>query len=569
LLILASIFFISLAGSLLAKKMRKPSLIFYILLGLLTSQLLLKDEASRQFVESLSNLGIVLLLFTIGLELPLQHLFRLGKTMLLGSLAQVIVTALILTVPVFLWLENLSLAFTLATALAMSSTAIVGKLLQQKGEDASLSGELTLSILIFQDLVSVALITLLTLSSNQSNQVWPWPNLVWMSTCTNLVWVCKTLLVAAIFFVLTKLINVVFDRFKFNREELALFIFALLFLAVGVFAYFKIPETTAGFLIGVLLAGRREQHEIFSQVRVFRDILLVLFFFFLGTYISEFNLLMFFWAFILALLVMLVKFVVLWLIFVILGLHQKIAFWVSFDLMQVGEFAFVILTIMTAGGLLEPNQSQLLIMVIVCSLLLYSFIYRAKLKYYRWFAHFPKHLAFIGRLSSQAPKFKFNQLALDNHIVLCGYGRVGSYIGHGLILSNLPLVVIDTDVNRIKRLISHGVRAIYGDATEPEILDYAQVERAKFLIVSVPSSIEQEQIILEAKRLNPKIQILTRTHSNQNLRHFKALGVSQVIQPEFEAAITLLKKILKLYDFEKTEIKKRLQYLKMEHGGQT
>ncbi len=558
-LILSLILFFSLFGSVLAGKLKKPSLVFYIILGISVSQLLPGNEVTKNFFGSLSNLGIVMLLFTIGLELPLQHLFRAGRLLLVGSLAQVGITGLILAIPSFLLVKSLVPALLIGLTLAMSSTAVVGKLLQSRAEDASVSGEVTLGILIFQDLVSVVLITLLTflVGGNQSG-------LAFIG-----LFLQKVGLIALSFYFLTKIINLVFERLKLNREELALFTFALLFLLIGLFGYFGIPETTAGFIIGLLLAGKREQHEIFSQVRVFRDVLLVLFFFFLGTYIIDFNLLMMVGALGFAVVLMLLKFMVLWLIFIVLGLHQKTAFWVSFDLMQIGEFAFILLTLMSRSQLINSTHYQFLIMVITSSLLLFSFIYRSKIKFYRWFSYFvSRYLQFLKQFSTKGTKMVFDQLKLDNHIILCGYGRVGSYIGHGLILSQLPLVVIDTDADRIKKLLSHGVRAIYGDATEPEILDYAQVEKAKFLIVSVPSSVEQEQIILEAKRLNPAISILTRTHLSSNLRHFKALGVSQVIQPEFEAAITLLKKILKLYNLDKPEIKKRLQYLKMEHGIQ-
>lgn len=558
-LILASIFLLSLFSSILAAKLHKNSLIFYILMGLLTGRVLFQNEATKALIEPLSNLGLVLLLFTIGLELPLQRLLRNGRVLFFGALAQVLVTALVLFWLFWVWTRAGFVSLVLALTFSMSSTAIVGKLLQQKGEDASLSGEISLGILIFQDLVAVALITLVTFANTLGTDP---VGIAWL-------FLTKVLIVALLLVGLTQLINLVFDRFRLNREELALFTFTLLFFSVGLFIWLGIPETTAGFLIGVLLAGRREQHEIFSQVRVFRDILLVLFFFFLGTYLGAITFSTLLLAFVLAIVLFLVKFFVLWTIYLLMGLHRKTAFWISFDLMQVGEFAFVLIMVMMKGNLLLTGQSRLLIMTIIWSFLLFNFLHPHKLKYYRWFNLFVlRRMPFLQQFSSGLLKGKLDQLAVRDHLVLCGYGRVGSYLGHGLFLSQLPLVVIDTDADRIKQLLDRGVRAVYGDATEPEILDYAQVDKAKLLIVTVPSAIEQEQIIMSAKKLNPKIRILTRTHLSANLRHFKALGVWQVVQPEFEASITLLKKTLKLYGFEKPEIKKRMQYLKMEHGIQ-
>jgi len=557
LLVLAAILLMALLASLLAAKMQKSSLVFYVLLGVLVGKLFLGSESIKGFVEILSSLGLSILLFTIGLELPIKQLWRSGRLLVVGSLAQVGLTALFLTVPLFFLFGNFGVSFLIALALSMSSTAVVAKLLQSKAEDSSLSGEITTSILIFQDLVSVALITLLTFLVKADSG----------PLGLTVLFLQKILVVALIFTGLTWIINLVFDRFRLNREELSLFTFAAMFLTIGLFGWLSIPETTAGFIVGVLLAGRYEQHEIFSQVRVFRDILLVFFFFFLGTYIQDLNLGILFWSLPLSLLFMLIKFLGLFTIFIVLGLHRKTSFWISFDLMQSGEFAFILLTVMNQGGLLEGQTYQLLIMIIIWSLLIFSSLYQAKIKFYRRLEQIiNQFLPCLNNFSGERAKLKFDQLKLRDHIVLCGYGRVGGYVGHGLVLSGLPLVVIDTDVTQIKKLLARGVSAIYGDATEAEILDYAQVDRAKFLVVAVPSALEQEQIIFAAKKLNPKIQILTRTHLSTNLRHFKSLGVTQVIQPEFEAAITLLKKLLKLYNFDKTEISKRTQYLKMEHG---
>jgi len=557
LFILSVILFLALGASVFAKKLNKPNLIFYILLGLIFSKMLLKNEAVESLVEALSSLGLAMLLFTIGLELPINKLFRAGKQMLVSSSAQIFLTAVILLIPAYFLLSSFFPALLVSLALSMSSTAVVAKLLQQKSEDTSLTGEVTLSILIFQDLVSVALIVLLTFLTEAKSGFGGFFGL----------FLQKVLAMAFISYVFSQVIKLVFAKIKLNREQLSLFIFGAIFLTISLFGFLNIPETTAGFIIGVLLASRVEQHEIFSQVRVFRDVLLVLFFFFLGTYLPSFSFSIFVIAFFLAVGLMLVKFFVLWLIFIVSGLHRKSAFWIGFDLVQSGEFGFILLTLMSQAKLISATHFQLLIMVIIWSLLLFSSFYSLKIKLFRRFDWFiSRYAGFLLKFSGAFSQMKFDQINLKDHIVLCGYGRVGSYLGHGIALSNLPLIVIETDANRIKKLIAKGTPAIYGDATESQILDYAQVDRAKFLIITVPSAFEQEQIIFEAKRLNPKIQIFTRTHLIADLRHLKGLGVHQVIQPEFEAAITLLKKVLKFYDFNKEQIKKRTQYLKMEHG---
>jgi len=557
LLSLACVLGLSLIGSLLSRRLNKSALIFYILFGVFFANFVFRGETSRQIFEPLANLGIVFLLFTIGLELSLERLKRAGKLILRSALLQIVLSGIFFSLLCLLLGQGPVLSLFIGFGLSMSSTAIVGKFLQQKAEDASLTGEITLSTLVLQDIVSVVLVTFMTFFVGQAQT----------SLALAGLFLQKALIVLVSFVFLSKIIDFSFRRFRFNHEELSLLVFAVIFLLMGTFLRFGIPDTTAGFLIGLILAHRVEQTEIFSQVRVFRDVLLVLFFFFLGTYLHDLSLALIVGALFLAVLIMLFKFLLAFIINLVLGMHQKTAFWMAFDLMQVGEFAFIIATMLNKGHFLTGPAYQLFLLVITWSLIIFSMIYHKKQRVYGWFSqHLLNRFRFIKRLASQNKLYQYNQLDFSDHIILCGYGRVGAYLGHGLILSHLPLVVIDTNAEHIQKLLKKGVRAIYGDATEIEILDYAQVEKARFLIVSIPNTEEQERIILLARKMNPKIQILTRTHLSSQLRHFKSLGVELIFQPEFEAALSMLKRIMKIFNIEKTEIKKTIQYLKMEHG---
>jgi CPA2 family monovalent cation:H+ antiporter-2 len=556
LLSLAAIMFVALVGSLAARRFRKSPLIFYILLGIAAGNLFFRGAQGQSYLEPLANLGITFLLFTLGLEFSFERLRRSGKLVLKSSVGQIVTSGAVISLLLFIWLKNLPLALVLGFGLGMSSTAIIAKVLAERGEESSLTGEITLSTLLLQDMASVILITILTLMGGTSLTVWGFIGEI----------LAKVLVIGFSFVVLSQLVDWGLSRLKLNREELSLFVFGSIFALIGFFTLLKIPETTAGFLIGVILSNRREQSEIFSQVRVFRDVLLVLFFFFLGFNINTFNLGLIIFALGLSLVLMLLKFVTAYLLYLIEGLHSKTAFWVAFDLMQIGEFAFVLITIALQRTLLPNSTAQVLLLTTIWSLLIYNLIYRRKMAFYRVFSRVITKWKFFNRLTSTVPKMVFDQLNYQDHIVLCGYGRVGNYLGHGLVLSKLPVVVVDTNAEFVSHLLKKGVKAIYGDATEPDILDYAEVDKAKFLIISLPNPQDQEQIILEAKRLNPHISIITRTHLSHELRHFKALGVDLIFQPEFEAALSMLKRILKLYNVEKAEITKRLRYLKMEHG---
>lgn len=556
---LSIVLFVALAGSFIAKKLQKPSIVLFIILGIFLQNFAPWFKESIHVIAPLANLGVVLLLLSIGLELPLYRLFRSGKHVVYAALMQLSLSSIFMYFTIYFFFRDVRLALILASVMALSSTAVVGKLLQEQGEDTSLAGNLTLGILIFQDLFSVLLITFFTLMVQKGAFVFDMGLLGELTT--------KVAAVAGVVFVSSKIMDKIFTFERFHREELTLFTFAALFFFLWFFAKLAIPETTAGFIIGVMLASRIEQHEIFSQVRIVRDVLLVLFFFFLGTYITSLNFKIIIASALFAVFIMFVKLVVNWLGFLLLGFHRKTAYWMSFDLMQAGEFSFVILSILAAAGFIPAMHYQFFLLVVVWSLLLFSFFYKSKLALYSWLDTYAgRHFSFLERFSETINQPTFEQLPLRDHIVLCGYGRVGSYVGHGLALSKLPLVVVDTDAAHVKKLTEKGITAIYGDATEMEILDFAQVEHARFLIVAVPSYFEQEKIIVNAKRLNPNIQIFTRSHLASYLKHLRLLGIKFIYQPEFEAAVSILKKIMNIYHFDKQEIKKRIHYLKIEHG---
>ncbi|MFA6005997.1 MAG: cation:proton antiporter [Patescibacteria group bacterium] len=555
---LSFILFLALCGAYLSKKLNKPTLLSFILLGVIVSNVVKTPLLTQQFLQPLATLGVVLLLFTVGLESPLYAIIRKGANVYKIAALQMAGTSLGIFVFIVVLFHNLFLALVLSVTLALSSTAIVGKMLNEQGEGTSRTGSTTLGILIIQDLVSVLVITVLTaFISNGGGSI----------TTPIINSGISILVLGVVYFVSIVAMDKLFVLSHFNREELALFTFALLFFSLWLFTRLSIPETTAGFLVGAILAHRIEQHEIFSQVRVFRDILLVLFFFFLGTYITIITLPLLVFSFLFAVVIMLIKFTVLSGIIFFMGYHKKTAFWVSFDLMQVGEFSFVILSLLGTSAWLKPYEYQFFLMVVIWSLLIFSLLYQYKHRLYDLIdKKLLKFLPSPGMAVTEQENLKSVSPEAIDHIIICGYGRVGAYVGHGLLLSNIPVVVIDTNKETVHKLKEKGVKVLYGDATEPDLLSYAQAERAQFLIIALPDPIEQEKIILTAKHLNPKIRIITRSHLTSHMRHLKALGVEYLFQPEFEAAVTILKSLLKIYKRDKDEIKKHIHYLKIEHG---
>jgi CPA2 family monovalent cation:H+ antiporter-2 len=157
-------------------------------------------------------------------------------------------------------------------------------------------------------------------------------------------------------------------------------------------------------------------------------------------------------------------------------------------------------------------------------------------------------------------------LQIKDHVVLCGYGRVGSYIGRSLMMANIPFVAIDYNFQIVEKAKKEGVNIIYGDPSDIDILDYAQVEEAIILIIALPEKLAQETVVLNAKKLNSDIYIISRVHKEVDQKRMKDLGVHLVVQPEFEASLSIIKKIYLLHKLPKEDVMNKIRRLKIEHG---
>jgi len=157
-------------------------------------------------------------------------------------------------------------------------------------------------------------------------------------------------------------------------------------------------------------------------------------------------------------------------------------------------------------------------------------------------------------------------LLLKDHVVLCGYGRVGKYVGRALEMMQIPYIVVEYNHQKSEELKEKGIPVIYGDPSDRDILDYAQVDYAKAVVIAIPDLHTQSQIIVNSLNLNSEIQIYCRTHREGDQKLLKALGATYIIQPEFEASLSITDKLLKLFGISGEDINGKLIRLKIEHG---
>ena len=561
--ILIFLLFPLLGGFLAARKKISP-LIGYIIGGIFL-HLVMGNRLPKDFINNFSILGLVLLIFTIGLETNLQTIKRFGKFVLLGGSLQILLSAVFITSLSILFKFPIAESLLFGFAFALSSTAVVAKIIQERGEENSLVGGLAIGILIFQDLAFIPLLIIFSSFAKGDSNILIVQNVIKNSLKAGVI-------LGIVYYVGHKLVPLIFNRIaKLSREVLNLFVIIFIVSALTFFSFFGLSSLLAAFIAGVLLGQTFEHYHIFSQIRPLRDLLAIVFFVFLGLSV-EFGFVIshIIPILVFAAIVILIKIVIVLGIYLFFRFHSRTAFSLSIFLFQIGEGAFILIFQGLNNRTISSDAYNFALSVVLITLLVTPLLITEKDRLYLTIRKLIKsYLPFLENFivynfDRETPNIDI--LPLKDHVIICGYGRVGSYVGRALMLANIQFIAIDYSLHTVERAKKESINIIYGDPTELDVLDYAQCEEASVLVSAVPESFSQEMIIFNAKKLNPKIVIFTRVHQEVEQRRMKDLGVEVVVQPEFEASLSIIRRILYRRGFDREEIARKIKRLKIEHG---
>lgn len=545
-----------------AKKFKIPPIIGYIIGGIALGNIF-QGLISAELINSFAYFGIILLLFTVGLDINLDKLFLLKKYIIIGGTIQITLSAIAITfLSVFFGFTPLQ-SFLIALAFTSSSTSVVAKIIQDRGEEDSFIGEIAIGILMFQDLAFVPFIIIFSHFSNGVTS--------YFEVVKNIAFGMAeaALILFAMYYLGRKIVPKLFNRIaKTSRELLNLFIIVFIFMIASVSASFGVPILVGAFIAGVLVSQTLEHYHIFSQIRPLRDLMAIIFFVYIGTHVKIPqiiplipNILLF------GSLVVLVKTVVLLVVFLYFKFSSRMAFALAVFLFQVSENAFILLSLAYTNKVYDSKQYLFIISSVLFSLMLTPIAISNKDKFYAAIRAFLKRFVPVLDVFIKN-RIDFDQTHLEafsirDHIVICGYGRIGSHVGRALNLANIPFVAVDYNFRTVERAKREGINIIYGDPTDLDVLDFAETENALVLISALPGEIEQEVVVMNAKKLNSKIFLITRAHQQKDHQRMKDLGVHSVVQPEVEASLSIIKKIFLLTHMPKEEIVKRLQHLRL------
>ncbi|MEI6532217.1 MAG: cation:proton antiporter [Candidatus Roizmanbacteria bacterium] len=551
---------------LLAKKLKVSPIIGYliggIILGSFFSRLL-----SLEMINSIATIGIALLMFTTGLELKLDRIMMMKQFIFFGGIIQIVLTAFVAMICSMFFGFSLLASFLIGIAFSSSSTTLVAKIIQERGEESSFIGELAVGFLMFQDLFFIPVLILFA----YLNGVAVSPILVVKDVIFGLIEAGIVLWV--LFYIGKRFVPVMFDRMaKNSRELLNIFIIIFVLTVAFIASNFGISLFTSAFIAGVLVSQTSEHYHIFSQIRPIRDLLAIVFFVFIGTHIYLMDLIVSLPKILLySLIIMIAKGIIILIIFLYMKFSSRIAFGMAFFLFQISENAYILMSIAHNNKIISKEQYLIVNATVLMGLIVTPILIHYKEVIYSHLRAFiQKHIPAINLLIKN--RLDFDRLPnetinMKDHIVICGYGRVGMYIGRALQLAGIPFIAIDYNYHTVARAKRSGINIIFGDPMDIDILDYAQVDKAHAIVSVVRERFAQETIVMTAKKLNPDIIVISRIHTQMQQQRMQDLGVQIVVQPELEASYSIIKKLFYIAGLSKEDMLIKLRNFQQEQGS--
>lgn len=547
----------ALVAGAIAFRLGQPVLIGYLLAGMAVGPFALGLVRDIRSVQALADLGVAFLMFAVAVEFSLAQLQRVRAIAIVGGAFQIVLTGAVgLGIGLLIGLNFVQSAF-LGSIIALSSTTVVLKILADRDELDTLHGRIMTGILIVQDLSVVPMMVIL-------------PTLATPSTGLLLDLVLAIIkgavVLLAVLYLGIRLIPRLLLRVAAARsQELFLLTVIALILGTAIGAYLLGLSLAFGaFIAGLVVSESYLSHEILAELRPLRDVFATVFFVSVGMLINP--------AFIVAnitlilpivLTVIVVKFLLCTGITLSYGYPANVAVMVGLGLIQVGEFSFVLATLGVERGILSDFLYALTLTVALITILLTP----ASLQMGGTMAEALARVPFLaGRIRRRAEvQGRPYAEMLTQHVVICGYGRVGHILGSVLETRRFKYFIIDYDPHVVEHLRRKGVAAMFGDASHPPVLAQANLLKARALIVSIPDPVSAELTIRNALQINPRLDIIVRAHSAWAIELLRKAGATEIVQPEFEAGLEMVRHTLHRFGVSSLEIQALLSRLREDY----
>ena len=547
-----------------SRRFRIPSAVGFLLTGVLIGPGGFGLVADTHHVEVLAEVGVTMLLFMIGLEFSMARLKEIGRAFLVGGPLQVLGTVgigagAVLLLP-FGW--KLGPAIFVGMLITLSSTAMVLRLLNDRGETHAPHGRLLLGILLFQDFAIVPMLLVLPTLAGAAGMALG-PRLGIGLAAAVVLWLTAR-------YMMPRLVNAVIRSGV--RELYVMMAVAICLGASLVTGSLGLSPALGAFLGGLLVSESEYAHQIVAEVLPFRDLFSSLFFISIGMLLLP-QFILQHPAATLGTLVATValKALVAGAVIRLLGFPLRVAVIVGVSLAQVGEFSFVLASVGMGHGLLAESQQQIFLAVAVLSLIVTPFLIR----FATWAgAHVGPQVRLPEPGTSLAPHQSAATIprpdasadpeTLAGHVVVAGYGVNGRNVARALRELGIPYIVLEMDTAIIRRARANGERIAFGDISRPEGLHACRVDRAGAVVLAISDPAGTRYAVAQIRRSNPGAYIIARTRQVAEVAELTRLGADEVIPEEFETSIAILVRVLRRFRVPSNMIRIQEQALRQE-----
>lgn len=530
---------------LLFQKFKVPSILGFLIAGIIVGPTAFNLLSSHHEVELLSEIGIIFLLFIIGIELSFKGLISIWRTVFIGGGLQVGVTILLTALVASGLGLPINQAVFLGFLISLSSTAIVLKILNDRNEIKSTHGRMALGILIFQDIIVVPMMLLTPILAGKTDDV----------TNTLLILLVKLIGVGLVVFVLQRYIVPRVLELVVKTKNRELFILTVIVLCFGVAwltSSVGLSLALGAFFAGLIISESEYSHQATANVLPFREIFISFFFISVGSLLD----LNFFMDNVLVILafvlgVFLLKKIIVVLIALLLKYDIKNAHIAGFNLFQVGEFSLLLSTVGIQNEILTTEVYQLFLAVSIITMGITPFVMAKADVLTKILIQLPVPRNVRKRIENRKKYAEgdthetFDEL--EDHLVIIGYGINGKNIARVAENMNIPHVIIEFDAQLMKQAKAENKHVVFGDASQPEILNHVNAHKARVVVIAISDPEATHQIIFNLRQYTQTTHIIVRTRYVKEIEENLKLGADEVIPEEFETSIEIFSRVLKQY----------------------
>lgn len=536
-------------------RLRLPTIVGFMITGVLIGPHALGLIKDVQAIEVLAEIGVALLLFTIGLEFSLRRMLEMRRLVLLGGGLQVILTTLLVTGIVYLLGRPVNEAVFFGFLFALSSTAIVLKSYIDRAEIDAPHGRAGVGILLFQDLSIVPMMLMIPILSGREGTS--------AARITLTLGIAVAAIAIIIFAARTVVPYLLYHIVRLRSSEV--FIISVVLLSLGtswLTSQAGLSLALGAFIAGIVLSESEYSHQIVADILPFRDVFNSLFFISIGMLLSlsalaadALTVLAWVGALTLgkALLVLAVV--------RLLGYSLRVSTMTALGLAQVGEFSFILAKAGLPHGLLSEMDYQRFLAASILSMIATPFLINVAPRIgYALQSMFARG----SLLEPSVTGFDPQEPDLRGHVVIVGYGLNGRNLAKVLRRTSVPYLVMELNAEAVREARAQGERIIYGDATRKEVLHHIRLDYARILVVAISDPIASRHTIWLAREMNPDIHIIVRTRYMSEMSDLRELGANEVIPEEFETSIEIFSRVLKRYGIARHVIQRQVTAIRSE-----